>query len=129
MGTRKKTSSSNLRGFGSVNMATEQTCRQLRSFRKKLASSEPISQENLTELDQELRLTAAALGDRAIRSRAMNETVLSGLLDQYSERLITLLDEKLRLNYQPRSPTEKDGDSQDEETQGSVDGSSSSLSS
>ncbi|KAH7180751.1 WD domain-containing protein [Fusarium sp. MPI-SDFR-AT-0072] len=110
---RKKTSSSNLRGFGSLNMATEQTCRQLRSYRKKLASSEPISQENLTELDQELRLTAAALGDRAIRSRAMNETVLSGLLDQYSERLVTLLDEKLRLSYQPRSPTEKDGDSRD----------------
>ncbi|KAH6960717.1 WD domain-containing protein [Fusarium avenaceum] len=110
---RKKTSSSNLRGFGSLNMATEQTCRQLRSYRKKLASSEPISQENLTELDQELRLTAAALGDRAIRSRALNETVLSGLLDQYSERLVTLLDEKLRLSYQPRSPTEKDGDSRD----------------
>jgi hypothetical protein len=74
-------------------------------------------------------MTAAALGDRAIRSRAMNETALSGLLDQYSERLITLLDEKLRLSYQPRSPTEKDGDSQDDETQRSVDGSSSSLSS
>lgn len=131
---RKKTSSSNLRGFGSLNMATEQTCRQLRSYRKKLASSEPISQENLTELDQELRLTAAALGDRAIRSRALNETVLSGLLDQYSERLVTLLDEKLRLSYQPRSPTEKDGDSRDgdspdEETRGSADGSLSSLSS
>ncbi|KAJ4271382.1 hypothetical protein NW762_000084 [Fusarium torreyae] len=125
---RKKTSSSNLRGFGSLNMATEQTCRQLRAYRKKLASSEPISQENLTELDQELRLTAAALGDRAIRSRAMNETVLSGLLDQYSERLVTLLDEKLRLSYQPRSPTEKDGDSPDEETRRSADGSSSSLS-
>ncbi|KAK2136530.1 WD40-repeat-containing domain protein, partial [Fusarium oxysporum II5] len=106
---RKKTSSSNLRGFGS-------------SYRKKLASSEPISQENLTELDQELRLTAAALGDRAIRSRAMNET-----------RLVTLLDEKLRLSYQPRSPTEKDGDSRDgdspdEEARRSVNGSSSSLS-
>jgi hypothetical protein len=61
-----------------------------------------MSQEVLAELDQELRLTAAALGDRAIRSKAMNETVLSGLLDQYSERLVTLLDEKLRLTYQPR---------------------------
>ncbi|KAF5021377.1 hypothetical protein F66182_6566 [Fusarium sp. NRRL 66182] len=125
---RKKTSATSLRGFGSLNNATEQTCRQLRSYRKKLASSEPISQENLTELDQELRLTAAALGDRAIRSRAMNETVLSGLLDQYSERLITLLDEKLRLSYQPKDPTDKDGDSVDDETRGSADGSSSSLS-
>ncbi|KAM5355560.1 hypothetical protein ACJ41O_002206 [Fusarium nematophilum] len=125
---RRKTSSSNLRGFGSLNMATEQTCRQLRTYRKKLASSEPISQDNLTELDQELRLTAAALGDRAIRSKAMNETVLSGLLDQYSERLVTLLDEKLRLSYQPRDPTERDGDSPDDEGQRSADGDSSSLS-
>ncbi|KAF4971583.1 hypothetical protein FZEAL_9804 [Fusarium zealandicum] len=125
---RKKTSSSNLRGFGSLNTATEQTCRQLRTYRKKLASSEAISQDNLTELDQELRLTAAALGDRAIRSKAMNETVLSGLLDQYSERLVTLLDEKLRLSYQPREPVERDGDSPDEEGQRSADGDSSSLS-
>ncbi|KAJ3519096.1 hypothetical protein NM208_g14266 [Fusarium decemcellulare] len=125
---RKKTSSSNLRGFGSLNMATEQTCRQLRSYRKKLASSEPISQDNLTELDQELRLTAAALGDRAIRSKAMNETVLSGLLDQYSERLVTLLDEKLRLSYQPRDPADRDVESPDEEGQRSADGDSSSLS-
>ena len=114
-------------------MATEQTCRQLRTYRKKLASSEPISQDNLTELDQELRLTAAALGDRAIRSKAMNETVLSGLLDQYSERLVTLLDEKLRLNYLPRdlterNLTERDGDSPDSEGQPSADGDSGSLS-
>ncbi|KAG5928663.1 hypothetical protein E4U42_000195 [Claviceps africana] len=97
---KRKTSSSNLRGFGSLNMATEQACRTLRAYRKKLSSSEPVTAEVLTELDQELRLTAAALGDRAIRSKAMNETVLSGLLDQYSERLVTLLDEKLRLTTQ-----------------------------
>ncbi|KFA74655.1 hypothetical protein S40288_03196 [Stachybotrys chartarum IBT 40288] len=94
---RKKSSSSSMSGFGSLNAATEQTCRTLKAYRKKLSSAEPISADALTELDQELRLTAAALGDRAIRSKAMNETVLSGLLDQYSERLITLLDEKLRL--------------------------------
>lgn len=125
---RRKTSSSNLRGFGSLNTATEQTCRQLRTYRKKLASAEAISQENLTELDQELRLTAAALGDRAIRSKAMNETVLSGLLDQYSERLVTLLDEKLRLSYQPRESPEREGDSPDEEGQRSADRDSSSPS-
>ncbi|KAH7321000.1 WD40-repeat-containing domain protein [Stachybotrys elegans] len=94
---KKRSSSSSLAGHGSLNTATEQTCRTLRTYRKKLSSTEPISADALAELDQELRLTAAALGDRAIRSKAMNETVLSGLLDQYSERLITLLDEKLRL--------------------------------
>ncbi|KAK7229017.1 hypothetical protein V2G26_001187 [Clonostachys chloroleuca] len=83
-------------------MSTEQACRTLRAYRKKLASAEPINAEVLAELDQELRLTASALGDRAIRSKAMNETVLNGLLDQYSERLVTMLDEKMRLSYQPK---------------------------
>ncbi len=41
---RKKSSTSNLRGgysFGSLSMATEQTCRQLRAYRKKLTSADP----------------------------------------------------------------------------------------
>ncbi|KAI0203088.1 WD domain-containing protein [Astrocystis sublimbata] len=93
----KTKSNDNLRSFGSINMSTEQTCRTLRAYRKKLTSTEPISQELLTELDQELRLTAVALGDRATRSKALSDTMLTGLLDQYSERLVSLLDEKLRL--------------------------------
>ncbi len=98
---RKKTSSTNLRAgysFGSLGMATEQTCRQLRAYRKKLTSADPIAGPVLAELDQELRLTAAALGDRAIRSKAMSEE-LNGLLDQKLERLVSLLDEKWRLQH------------------------------
>ncbi|KAH8888306.1 WD40 repeat-like protein [Thozetella sp. PMI_491] len=109
----RKKSSSSLRGgrdygFGSLSMATEQTCRQLRAYRKKLGGSDPISGDVLAELDAELRLTAAALGERAIRARSrreterdkdntVSETVLSGLLDQYSELLVSKLGEKLRL--------------------------------
>ncbi|KAI8634197.1 WD domain-containing protein [Xylariaceae sp. FL1651] len=99
----KTKSNGNLRAFGSLNMATQQTCRTLRTYRKKLASTDPISQEVLAELDQELRLTAVALGDRATRSKALSDTMLNGLLDQYSERLVSLLDEKLRLNYRRSS--------------------------
>ncbi|KAK2593356.1 hypothetical protein QQS21_008931 [Conoideocrella luteorostrata] len=123
---KRKTSSSNLRAFGSLNMATEQACRTLRAYRKKLSSAEPITADVLTELDQELRLTAAALGDRAIRSKAMNETVLSGLLDQYSERLVTLLDEKLRLTNQ--LPKDQDLEMQSDDRPRSADGTSSSSS-
>ncbi|KAH7627132.1 quinon protein alcohol dehydrogenase-like superfamily [Sordaria sp. MPI-SDFR-AT-0083] len=147
---RKKSSLSNLRsntapstsagpssaangyGFGSLSAATEQTCRQLRAYRKKLASPDAISGDILAELDAELRLTAAALGERAIRSRssrrphlhqnhhshsycghdrdrghshghdrggekALSEGMLTNLLDQYSERLVSMLDEKLRM--------------------------------
>jgi WD40 repeat protein len=99
----RKKSSPNLRAFGTLNMATEQACRTLRAYRKKLTSTEPISQQVLTELDQELRLTASALGDRAVRSKAMDESMLSGLLDQYSERIVSLLDEKLRLSLVPKA--------------------------
>ncbi|EAQ84018.1 hypothetical protein CHGG_10422 [Chaetomium globosum CBS 148.51] len=124
-------------GFGTLSMATEQTCRQLRAYRRKLASADSIHGDVLAQLDAELRLTAAALGERAIRSRTgsghgsgnshrghgdrrgdsgggsqgdassgkVSETILSGLLDQYSERLVSMLDEKLRLRL---SEEEKD---------------------
>ena len=94
----RKKSSGNLRSFGSLNMATEQTCRTLRAYRKKLSSTEPISREVLTELDQELRLTASALGDRAVQTKAVNESMFAGLLNQYSEILAAMLDEKLALS-------------------------------
>lgn len=107
---RKKSSAVSLRsayGFGSLQMASEQTCRQLRAYRKKLSTSEPITPEMTAELEVELRLTAVALAERADRSRqaqaqAVTEPVLSGLLDQYSEKLVAMLDEKLRLRLEGR---------------------------
>lgn len=116
-------------------MATEQTCRQLRAYRKKLASTDPISQDVLAELDAELRLTAAALGDRAIRTRssgaarerdkAVSETVLSGLLDQYSERLVSLLDVKLRLRLDDEKDAPNDPEKERPRTAGAESNSSS----
>ena len=84
------------RTYGSLNTATEQATRTLRTFRRKLASSDPISSDVLAELDQELRLTSLALGDRAKQSKDMNDVTLNGILDQYSNRLISMLAEKLR---------------------------------
>jgi len=81
-------------------MATEQACRTLRAYRKKLLSSESVREEGLKELDQELRLTVIAIGEKSIKNRngnGISEEVLTGLLDQYSERLVSLFDEKLRL--------------------------------
>lgn len=105
--TNRKKSSPNMRSFGSLSMATEQTCRTLRAYRKKLSSTEPISREVITELDQELRLTASALGDRAVRSKALNEAMFAGLLDQYSEILAAMLDEKLALNGRAENDEEE----------------------
>ncbi|OWP02392.1 hypothetical protein B2J93_3180 [Marssonina coronariae] len=93
-------STGNFSEFGTLNMATEQACRTLRAYRKKLLSSETVKDEALKELDQELRLTAMALGEKSLKSKAISETVLTGLLDQYSERLVTMFDEKLRLSRQ-----------------------------
>ncbi|EKD12799.1 uncharacterized protein L3040_006953 [Drepanopeziza brunnea f. sp. 'multigermtubi'] len=91
-------SASNFSEFGTLNMATEQACRTLRAYRKKLLSSETVKEDLLKELDQELRLTAMALGEKSLKSKAISETVLTGLLDQYSERLVSLFDEKLRIS-------------------------------
>jgi len=90
-------SNGNFSEFGSLNMATEQACRTLRAYRKKLLSSESVKSEVLRELDQELRLTAIALGEKSLKTKAISETVLTGLLDQYSERLVSMFDEKLKL--------------------------------
>jgi len=81
-------------------MATEQACRTLRAYRRKLQSSESVKEDALKELDQELRLTAIALGEKSLKSKTISETVLTGLLDQYSDRLVSLFDEKLRLTRQ-----------------------------
>ncbi|KUI57725.1 Mitogen-activated protein kinase-binding protein 1 [Cytospora mali] len=114
---RKKTSAINLRssygGPGPAQAASEQTCRQLRAFRKRLtsSSSEAISAEAMAELNAELHLTIAALGERASRAggannngkqqqqpaAAVSEGILGELLEQYSEKLVGMLDERLKL--------------------------------
>ncbi|KAH8677361.1 WD40-repeat-containing domain protein [Xylariales sp. PMI_506] len=96
---KKTQSSTNIRSaFGSLNMATEQACRTLRAYRKKLSSTEPINHEVFSELDRELKLTSLALGDRALKNKDLSDDMLNDLLDQYSARLISMLDEKLRLS-------------------------------
>jgi WD40 repeat protein len=91
-------SAGNFSEFGTLNMATEQVCRTLRAYQKKLTTNELIRESLLQELDQELRLTAKALGEKTLKTKAMSESVLAGLLDQYSERLVSIFDEKLRLS-------------------------------
>ncbi|EED15493.1 WD repeat protein [Talaromyces stipitatus ATCC 10500] len=52
--------------FGSLNMSTEQVCRTLRAYRKKLHSSTDYPR-GAKELDRELNLTIHALTERAAR--------------------------------------------------------------
>jgi WD40 repeat protein len=107
LGSRGRTrSTGNVSEFGSLNMATEQVCRTLRAYRKKIGSAEPVREEVLKELDRELRETARAVGERTLRNKAVNETVLAGLLDQYSERLVSIFDEKVRLSLNANALSE-----------------------
>jgi hypothetical protein len=55
-----------------------------------------VKEDALKELDQELRLTAVALGEKNLKTKVISETVLA-VLDQYSDRLVSMFDEKLRL--------------------------------
>jgi len=56
-----------------------------------------VKEDALKELDQELRLTAVALGEKSLKTKVISETVLA-VLDQYSDRLVSMFDEKLRLS-------------------------------
>lgn len=78
-------------------MATEQVSRALRAYRKKLLSSESVKEDVLKELDQELRLTSVALAEK-MKNKSISDTLLTGLLDQYSDKLVSMFDEKLRLS-------------------------------
>ncbi|ETS79459.1 hypothetical protein PFICI_09312 [Pestalotiopsis fici W106-1] len=100
MDSKKTKSSSSLRGAMSLTLATENVCRALREFRKKLESEARVSESALAELDHELRLTSLALGDQAKQSRELSNSVIENILDQYSNKLALMLDEKLQLNSQ-----------------------------
>ncbi|KAK2802666.1 hypothetical protein FQN50_007274 [Emmonsiellopsis sp. PD_5] len=62
--------------FGSLNMSTEQVCRTLRAYRKKLNGSTDHLHA-ATELEKELDLTVRALGERSKRIQ-VNGDVLDG---------------------------------------------------
>lgn len=81
--------------FGSLGASSESLCRTLRAYRKRLANStDSLSPELVRDIERELAQTARAVGEKA-KSRGVDETVMVKLLDQYSERLVNILDEKI----------------------------------
>jgi WD40 repeat protein len=88
--------------FGSIGASTESLCRTLRAYRKRLAnSSDTMSSELAKEVERELASTARAIGDR-VKTKEFDETVIVKLLDQYSERLVSMLDEKIAASVAQR---------------------------
>jgi hypothetical protein len=113
-----ETSTPNGTRAGSLAYSTDIVCRNLRSYRKKLASSsEHLEPETLRELERELALTARAVGEKAMKSRGvLEESTMVKLLNQYSERLMEMLDTK----FAARGPKE-DGREDSTSRSGSLD--------
>ncbi|KAL1954390.1 hypothetical protein VTO42DRAFT_1205 [Malbranchea cinnamomea] len=63
--------------FGSLNMSTEQVCRTLRAYRKKLRGSSDHLRA-ASELERELNLTARALSEHSKRTQSYEESSDSG---------------------------------------------------
>ncbi|RMY70421.1 hypothetical protein D0863_05800 [Hortaea werneckii] len=84
--------------FGSLTASTESACRTLRSYRKKLSGATAngsISPEALRELEKELKLTAKALSEKS-HSKGLEEAMMARLLDQASEKIVGMLDERIK---------------------------------
>ena len=81
-------------GFGSLTASTESVCRTLRTYRKKLSSSnssnDTITPDALRELEKELKLTARVLGERS-HGKNIDEATMTKLLDQASDKIVDLL--------------------------------------
>lgn len=81
--------------YGSLATASESFCRQLKAYRKRLANStEALEVDMVKEVQRELATTARAIGEKA-KTKEFDETVMARLLDQYSERLVNMLDERI----------------------------------
>lgn len=89
---------------------TEGICRSLHLYRKKLStSSDMLALDSVRELERELSLTAKALAEKSAR----NETVMAKLLDEYSERLVGLLDEKIEATVARQMRTRRESNDSD----------------
>jgi ribosomal protein L19E len=91
-------SNSNNSSFGSLNSSTESVCRTLRAYRKKLTTSsttDSIAPETLRELEKELKLTARVVGEKS-QGKNIDEAMMSRLLDQASEKIVSRLDERIK---------------------------------
>lgn len=94
--------------FGSLGASTESLCRTLRAYRKRLANcSDSLSPELARDVERELAQTARAVGERA--KCGVDESVMVKLLDQYSERLVNILDEKIAASLAIRMRENSEG--------------------
>ena len=95
--TRSRAKSVGPSDFGTLNASTDQLCRSLRAYRRKLTGTSPIDETNVRALERELSLTIKALSEKAVKVEAVHESNVVKLLDQYSARLVDLIDQRMGL--------------------------------
>lgn len=94
--------------YGSLATASESFCRQLKAYRKRLANSnETLDVDLIKDVQRELVTTARAMGEKA-RSTEFDETAMTKFLDQYSERLVNILDERIAASMALRTRQDSD---------------------
>lgn len=72
--TTPTTTNGNNSEFGSLNMSTEQVCRTLRAYRKKLGGSSDLPNTTSRDLERELDLTSRALSERATKQAQSSDS-------------------------------------------------------
>nr|POE90617.1 mitogen-activated protein kinase-binding protein 1 [Quercus suber] len=85
-------------GFGSITTSTDSVCRTLRAYRKRLVNApaqDPLTPESLRELEKELKLTARVLSEKS-QGKSIDEAMMARLLDQASEKIVGMLDERIK---------------------------------
>lgn len=94
--------------YGSLATASESFCRQLKAYRKRLANStETLDMDLIKDVQRELATTARAIGEKA-RSTEFDEIAMTKFLDQYSERLVNILDERIAASMALRTRHDSD---------------------
>lgn len=111
-------SNGHVSGFGSLTSSTESVCRTLRAYRRKLASpntGNDIAPAAFRELEKELKLTVRAIGEKS-QGKGVDEAILAKLLDQASDRLVGILDQKFKARVD--SPSRNGTDDQSPSSNG-----------
>ena len=81
-----------------IHDSTSQIIRTLRNYRKTLSrapSTATLSLDTIREVEKELNMTAKALAEKAARSAGVGEEVMVRLFDEYSEKIVRMLDERV----------------------------------
>jgi mitogen-activated protein kinase binding protein 1 len=83
-------------GFGSLTASTKSACRTLRTYRKKLINTnDKITPESQREIEKELKLTLRVLSEKS-QGKSLDEAMMARLLDQATEKLVGMLDERIK---------------------------------